>query len=121
MPAAAKIVKDKTKTRCANIVRFMTCLLCRRSFFSAHCSRIIDSGVSSGRTEGSVFLARELIRFAHMASAPLAGSVNAQPSAVVRDFAARHYHTCGAQQFGMDQTMFVEVLAEIVRQRNPAG
>ena len=56
-----------------------------------------------------------------MASAPLAGSLNAQPSAAVREFAARHYHTCGAQQFGMDQTMFVEVLAEIVRQRNPVA
>ena len=56
-----------------------------------------------------------------MASVPLAGSVNAQPSAAVREFAAQHYEACGAQQFGMDQAAFIEVLAEIVRQRNPAG
>jgi RNA polymerase sigma-70 factor (ECF subfamily) len=56
-----------------------------------------------------------------MASAPLAGSVNAQPSAALREFAAQHYEACGAQQFGMDQDTLIEVLGEIVRQRNPAG
>ena len=82
---------------------------------------MIDSGVSSGRTQDSVFLARELIRFAHMASAPLAGSLETQPSVAVREFAAQHYEASGAQQFDMDQAVLIKVLAEIVKQRNPAS
>jgi RNA polymerase sigma-70 factor, ECF subfamily len=56
-----------------------------------------------------------------MASAPLAGSLDAQPSTAVLEFAAQHYEASGAQQFGMDQATLIEVLAEIVRQRNPAN
>ncbi|HEY1965380.1 MAG TPA: hypothetical protein VGG59_10640, partial [Acidobacteriaceae bacterium] len=56
-----------------------------------------------------------------MASAPLAGSLDAQPSGAVREFAAQHYEASGAQRFGMDESTFIEVLAGIVRQRNPAS
>ena len=56
-----------------------------------------------------------------MASAPLAGSLEAQPSAAVREFAAQHYEASGARQFGVDQATLVELLGEIVRQRNPAS
>ena len=56
-----------------------------------------------------------------MALAPLAGSLDAQPSAALREFAAQHYEASGAQQFGMDRETLTEVLAEIVSQRNPAG
>ena len=55
-----------------------------------------------------------------MASAPLAGSLDAQPSTAVREFAAQHYEASGAQQFGMDQATLTEILAEIVKQRSPA-
>jgi RNA polymerase sigma-70 factor (ECF subfamily) len=56
-----------------------------------------------------------------MASAPLTGSLEAQPSAAVREFAAHHYEGCGAQQWGMEEAALIGVLAEIVNQRNPAG
>src|SRR5215467_5116218 len=82
---------------------------------------MIVSGVSSGRTQESVFLALELIGFAHMASAPIIGSLDAQPSAAVREFSAQHYEASGAQQFGIDQTTLIDILAEIVRHRNPAS
>jgi RNA polymerase sigma-70 factor (ECF subfamily) len=56
-----------------------------------------------------------------MASAPIAGSLNEQPSTAVREFAAQHYGASGAQQLGLDQTALIEFLAEIVKQRNPAS
>jgi len=56
-----------------------------------------------------------------MASAPLAGSLETQPSVAVREFAAQHYEASGAQQFDMDRAVLIEVLAEIVQQRNPAS
>jgi RNA polymerase sigma-70 factor (ECF subfamily) len=56
-----------------------------------------------------------------MASAPLAGSLETQPSVAVREFAAQHYEASGAKQFDMDRAVLIEVLAEIVKQRNPAS
>src|SRR5271165_1811259 len=54
-----------------------------------------------------------------MASAPVSGPLDAQPSAAVREFVAHHYEASGAQQFGMDRAALVAVLAEVVKQRNP--
>jgi RNA polymerase sigma-70 factor (ECF subfamily) len=56
-----------------------------------------------------------------MASAPLAGSLDAQPSAVVREFVEQRYESSGATKFGIDQPTLAALLAEIVRQRNPSG
>lgn len=55
-----------------------------------------------------------------MASAPVPGSFVAQPSAAVREFAARHYETSGARQFGMDEPTLAALLAEVVNHNNPA-
>jgi RNA polymerase sigma-70 factor (ECF subfamily) len=56
-----------------------------------------------------------------MASAPLAGSLETQPSVAVREFARQHYEASGAQQFDIDRAVLLEILAEIVKQRNPVS
>jgi RNA polymerase sigma-70 factor (ECF subfamily) len=56
-----------------------------------------------------------------MASAPLAGSLDAQPSAAVREFVEQRYESSGAAEFGMDRPTLAALLAEIVRHRNPSG
>ena len=56
-----------------------------------------------------------------MASAPVSGPLDAQPSAAVREFVAQHYEASGAQQFGMDQPALATVLTEVVKQRNPSS
>jgi len=56
-----------------------------------------------------------------MASELASGSLDGPPSATVREFVAQHYEASGAQQFGIDQSALVGILADIVRQRNPAS
>jgi len=56
-----------------------------------------------------------------MAFAPVSGPLDAQPSAAVMEFAARHYEASGAQRFGMDQPALATVLAEVVKQRHPSS
>src|SRR5271166_6324162 len=86
-------------------------------------------GVSSGRTQDSVFLANKfhskkrksgggpvLIRFADMASAHASGALDSVVSAVVREFAAERYRDSGAEQFGIDQDGLAEILAGVVSQ-----
>jgi len=56
-----------------------------------------------------------------MSSAPLSGSRDEQSSAAVRGFVAQHYEASGARQFEMDPAALIDVLSEVVKQRNPAG
>ena len=56
-----------------------------------------------------------------MASAPVSGPLDAQPSAAVLEFVVQHYEASGAQQFGLDQPALAAVLAEVVKQRNPSS
>lgn len=56
-----------------------------------------------------------------MASAPASGPLHPQPSAALREFAARHYEVSGAQHFGIDESALAVLLAEIVSRRGPAG
>ena len=56
-----------------------------------------------------------------MASAPAPGPLGAQVSAVVREFAAQHYETSGAEQFGIDQAGLAEILAGVVSQSDCAA
>ena len=56
-----------------------------------------------------------------MASAPLPGLSNALPSAAVREFAAQHYETSGAREFGMDEAALAALLAEVAGHREGAA
>jgi RNA polymerase sigma-70 factor (ECF subfamily) len=56
-----------------------------------------------------------------MASQLVSGSLDGPPSAAVREFVAQHYEASGARQFSIDQAALVEILADIVKQRNPAS
>lgn len=56
-----------------------------------------------------------------MASIPSGGAAGEQPSAAVREFAARHYLTSGAAQFGMDEPALARVLAHVAGQACPGG
>lgn len=56
-----------------------------------------------------------------MASAPVSGPPDAQPSAAVREFAAVHYEASGARQFGMDESALTALLTEVVTKREAAA
>lgn len=56
-----------------------------------------------------------------MASASFSGPLDAQPSAVAREFAARHYAASGAREFGIDEPRLAAILAEVVKHRDPSG
>ena len=56
-----------------------------------------------------------------MASTPVSGPLDAQPSVAVREFAAQHYEASGARQFAMDESALARLLAEVVSKRDSAG
>jgi RNA polymerase sigma-70 factor (ECF subfamily) len=51
-----------------------------------------------------------------MALTSPAGAFEGQPSALVEEFAAQHYGSCGAAQFGLDPAALARVLAQVVKQ-----
>lgn len=56
-----------------------------------------------------------------MASAPVSGPLDTQPSAVVREFAVLHYEASGAREFGIDESALAAILAEVVKHVAPAA
>lgn len=86
-----------------------------------HGSRRVAWNVSGHRTKHSIFLAHELIRFAHMALASSAGALEEQPSAAIQEFAARHCVASGAEQFGIDPHGLAELLSQIAGRAGPFG
>jgi RNA polymerase sigma-70 factor, ECF subfamily len=60
--------------------------------------------------------ARDLIRFAPMASAPASGPLDTHVSLVVQEFAAQHYADSEAEQFEIDQARLADILCGVVSQ-----
>ena len=56
-----------------------------------------------------------------MALASTSGPIEERPSAAVEEFARQHHASSGAQQFGIDQAAFAEVLAQVALQAGPFG
>ena len=56
-----------------------------------------------------------------MAFVPMPGPLAEQPSAAVREFAARQYGASGAEQVGMERPALTEMLAQLVSQACSSG